>query len=85
MRTRSWVTLWGNPPMPDPLGLLMPVNVGPLNPESWAVIITYEEEGYVKDKDAEKIDYADLLKQMQKDTREANKEREKEGNARSSW
>lgn len=73
------VTLWGNPPMPDPLGLLMPVNAGPLNPDSWAVIITYEEEGYVKDKDAEKIDYADLLKQMQKDTREANKEREKQG------
>jgi uncharacterized membrane-anchored protein len=46
-----------------------------------AVIITYEEEGYVKDKDAEKIDYADLLKQMQKDTREANKEREKQGYA----
>ncbi len=73
------VTLWGNPPMPDPLGLLMPVNAGPLNPDSWAVIITYEEEGYVKDKDAEKIDYADLLKQMQKDTFEANKEREKQG------
>ncbi len=75
------VKLWGNPPMADPLGLLMPVNVGPLNPESWAVIITYEEEGYVKDKDAEKIDYVDLLKQMQKDTREANKEREKQGYA----
>jgi uncharacterized membrane-anchored protein len=73
------VTLWGNPPMPDPLGLLMPVNAGPLDPDSWAVIITYEEEGYVKDKDAEKIDYADLLKQMQKDTREATKEREKQG------
>jgi uncharacterized membrane-anchored protein len=73
------VKLWGNPPMSDPLGLLMPANAGPLNPDSWAVIITYEEEGYVKDQDAEKIDYADLLKQMQKDTREANKEREKEG------
>jgi uncharacterized membrane-anchored protein len=73
------VKLWGNPPMADPLGLLMPVNVGPLNPESWAVIITYEEEGYVKDKDAEKIDYADLLKKMQKDTHAANAEREKQG------
>jgi uncharacterized membrane-anchored protein len=73
------VKLWGNPPMPDPLGLLMPVNTGPLSPDSWAVIITYEEEGYVKDKDAEKIDYADLLKQMQKDTRAANTEREKQG------
>lgn len=73
------VKLWGNPPMPDPLGLLMPVNTGPLASDSWAVIITYEEDGYVKDKDAEKIDYADLLKQMQKDTRAANQEREKQG------
>lgn len=73
------VKLWGNPPMPDPLGLLMPVNTGPLSPDSWAVIITYEEDGYVKDKDAEKIDYADLLKQMQKDTRAANQGREKQG------
>jgi uncharacterized membrane-anchored protein len=76
---RVLVTLWGNPPMPDPLGLLMPANASPLDPGSWAVIITYEEEGYVKDKDAEKIDYADLLKQMQKDARDANKEREKQG------
>jgi uncharacterized membrane-anchored protein len=75
------VKLWGNPPMSAPLGLLMPINTGPLSPEAWAVIITYEEEGYVKDKDAEKIDYADLLKQMQKDTREGNKEREKQGYA----
>jgi len=75
------VELWGNPPMPDPLGLLMPVNTGPLSPGSWAVIITYEEEGYVKDKDAEKIDYTDLLKQMQKDVRSANPEREKQGYA----
>jgi uncharacterized membrane-anchored protein len=73
------VKLWGNPPMPDPLGLLMPVNAGPLSPDSWAVIITYEEEGYVKDQDAEKIDYADLLKQMQKDVGDTNKEREKQG------
>jgi uncharacterized membrane-anchored protein len=72
------VKLWGNPPM-APLGLLMPANTSPLSPDSWAVIITYEEEGYVKDKDAEKIDYADLLKQMQKDAREANKQREKQG------
>jgi uncharacterized membrane-anchored protein len=73
------VKLWGNPPMTPPLGLLMPANTSPLSADSWAVIISYEEEGYVKDQDAEKIDYADLLKQMQKDAREANKQREKEG------
>jgi len=73
------VKLWGNPPMTEPLGLLMPADAGPLSPDSWAVIITYEEEGYVKDQDAEKIDYNDLLQKMQKDTLEANKEREKQG------
>jgi uncharacterized membrane-anchored protein len=73
------VKLWGNPPMTEPLGLLMPADAGPLSPDSWAVIITYEEEGYVKDQDAEKIDYNELLQKMQKDTLEANKEREKQG------
>jgi uncharacterized membrane-anchored protein len=73
--------LWGNPPMAAPLGLLMPSNTSPLSPESWAVIITFEEEGYVKDKDAEKIDYAEMLKEMQKDTLERNKQREKQGYA----
>ena len=77
--TTVLVKLWGNPPMDDPLGLLMPADAGPLDPTSWAVIITYEEEGYVKDQDAEKIDYGDLLKQMQKDVRDSNKERQKEG------
>lgn len=73
------VKLWDNPPMADPLGLIMPAEAGPLDPTSWAVILTYEEEGYVKDQDAEKIDYADLLQKMQKDTRDASKEREKQG------
>lgn len=73
------VKLWGNPPMTEPLGLLMPSGAGPLSPDSWAVIITYEEEGYVKDQDAEKIDYNDLLQKMQKDTLDANQEREKQG------
>ena len=39
----------------------------------------YEESGYVKDDDAAKINYTDLLKQMQADTREGNKAREKQG------
>lgn len=73
------VQLWNNPPMPSPLGLIMPAEAGPLDPNSWAVIVTFEEEGYVKDQDAEKIHYADLLRKMQKDTREASKEREKNG------
>ena len=72
------VQLWGNPPGQEPLGLLMP-EVSPLDPSAWAVIITYDEDGYVKDHDAEKIDYNDLLKQMQKGTHDANPERTKQG------
>ena len=70
------VDLWGNPPMHEPpLGMLMPE----LSPDSWGVIITYEEEGYVKDHDADTIEYPKLLAQMQKNVLAANGEREKLG------
>lgn len=72
------VQLWGNPPQPEPLGLLVP-ETGPLGHDAWAVIITYEEDGYVKDKDAEKIDYGSLLQEMKKGIHESNPERTKQG------
>jgi uncharacterized membrane-anchored protein len=72
------VQLWGNPPGSTPLGLLMP-DISPIDHRAWAVIITYAEDGYVKDHDAEKIDYNDLLKQMQKDIGDANPERTRQG------
>lgn len=56
------VKLWGNPPgSAAPLGMLMPDGASPLSENSWAVVMTYEADGYVSDKDAEKIDYTDLL------------------------
>jgi uncharacterized membrane-anchored protein len=74
------VKLWGNPPhSADPLGMLMPDGVSPLSQDSWAVIMTYEPDGYVTDKDAEKIDYTELLTQMQKSVTSANEERRKAG------
>lgn len=72
------VKMWGNPPQPDPLGMLVPANCD-LRSDCWAVIVTYEEEGYVKDDEAQKINYSDLLKQMQKDVQAANKSRERQG------
>lgn len=72
--------LWGNPPSrSEALGMLVPAEVSLADEDSWAVIISYEEDGYVKDDDAEKIDYADLLRTMQAGTKEANKERVKLG------
>ena len=74
------VKLWGNPPnSADPLGMLMPGEVSPLEKDSWAVILTYEPDGYVSDKDAEKINYTDLLGQMRKDVASVNEERQKAG------
>ena len=71
--------LWGNPPDSNTLGMIVPAKISPASPEAWAVIITYDEDGYVKDDDAETMDYDKLIKQMQEGTREANKQREKAG------
>ncbi|MCP8464259.1 DUF2167 domain-containing protein [Pseudomonas sp. ZM23] len=71
---------WGNPPSEEqPLGMLMPAGISPFDKESWAVTVEYEESGYVSDEDAEKIDYTQMLKDMQGDLRESNPEREKQG------
>lgn len=74
------VKLWGNPPRSaDPLGMLMPDGVSPLSDKSWAIVMTYEPDGYVSDKDAAKINYTELLTQMQKSLASANEERQKAG------
>src|SRR2546428_234393 len=72
---------WGNPPGRETLGMLVPVGVQVLAPEGWGVIISFSEDGYVKDDDAAKIDYGELLRTMQQATREANPERAKAGYA----
>jgi len=71
--------VWGNPPGGHPLGMLIPTGMNPFQEDAWAVIISYDESGYVKDGEAAKMDYAKLLKQMQESTRESNEERTKAG------
>ncbi len=72
-------TLWGNPPGSDVLGLLAPKDIGPLDERAWAVVITYEDDGHVKDDDASKINYDDLLKDMKESTAAGNEQRKKAG------
>jgi hypothetical protein len=69
---RFLVEVWGNPPgsAEGTLGAIMPANVDPLGGEGWAIIITYDDSGHVSDDDAAGINYDDLLKDMQKATRE---------------
>jgi len=71
--------LWGNPQGPKTLGMIVSAGESVLSSSGWAVVITYTDDGYVKDSDAEKIDYTKLLKEMQDATREASKAREKRG------
>jgi uncharacterized membrane-anchored protein len=75
------VDLWGNPPgaVDNVLGTIIPTDVDILSAQSWAAIITYDNEGHVSDDDASSIDYDDLLKQMQEETTAANDERAKAG------
>jgi len=70
---------WGNPPGSRTLGLLLPSEVSVFAREAWAVVITYDEDGYVKDDEAAKIDYDDLLKKMQRAIRDGNAERQRAG------
>jgi uncharacterized membrane-anchored protein len=70
---------WGNPSGDGTLGMLLPVNVGPLDPASFGVVITYEEQGHISDADADKIDYAEMLRSMKERTAKSNEERRKQG------
>lgn len=71
---------WGNPPGTQSLGMIIPANVSPLHKDnSWGVIVTYSEDGYVSDDDADDIDYDDLLEEMQADTLASNEERKAQG------
>ncbi|MCE1198027.1 MAG: DUF2167 domain-containing protein [Marinilabiliales bacterium] len=71
--------LWGNPVDSTILGLLVPEDRGVLAQNSWAFTINFEDIGYVKDNDAESIDYDELLKNLQKETKEANPSRVNRG------
>lgn len=71
--------MWGNPEDPDILGMIFPKDLGPMDHGSWAVTVNYEDSGYMKDNDADTINYTDLLKKMQQEATDANPEREKAG------
>jgi uncharacterized membrane-anchored protein len=78
---RVLTQLWDNPPDSDVLGMILPSTDAHsvLQGKNWAVVVTYVDEGYVSDEDAAKLDYADMLKDMQKSTRDDNPDRLKEG------
>ena len=71
--------LWGNPGGEGTMGMLVPADIPITSLEAWAFIITYEEMGYVKDDDADDIDYDELLGELQTEATEENEQRTKQG------
>lgn len=76
---RVLVEAWGNPPGESVLGMVFPPKTGPFSETGWGVIVEYSDDGYVDDEEAQGIDYAKLLGEMQEATREENSERVENG------
>jgi uncharacterized membrane-anchored protein len=75
------VEVWRNPPgaAEGTLGAIVPANVDMLGGSGWIIVISYDDSGHVSDDDATGIDYDQLLKDMQSQTRKDSEERKKQG------
>ena len=71
--------LWGNPPGRKTLGMIFPRHMSPAVKDTWGIVITYSDDGYIKDSDADSINYDKLLKQMQQRANAANEQRARQG------
>lgn len=76
---RVLVDLWGNPSAEGCLGMIFPEEDGVLMDGGYAFVVQYDEIGYVKDDDADEIDYDELLKNLQDEEKAENDERRKQG------
>jgi len=77
---RVLVDAWGNPPSAEKtLGMIVPADVSLISEDGWAVVITYDKDGHVKDDDAKTIDYDKLLKEQQQRQEEGNAQRVRDG------
>jgi uncharacterized membrane-anchored protein len=78
--TRKFLELTQNPPSGAELGVLIPERKeNDASNAFWFVIFEFHEIGYVKDDDRDKLDANALLKELQSNTEEGNKERAKRG------
>ncbi len=71
--------IWGNPSGSHTDGAIVPTKVSITSRESWGIILNYMDDGYVKDDDAEKIDYNDLLSKMKEQSQKQNEKRHDAG------
>jgi uncharacterized membrane-anchored protein len=81
--TRKFLELTQNPPNGSELGTIIPVTTKESNGDEsndfWFVIFEFNEVGYIKDDDRDKLDANALLKSIKENTEESNSERAKRG------
>ncbi len=77
---RVLVDVWGNPDDNSTVGMLLKKEESPAD-ISYAIEVSYSDEGYIEDDEAADIDYDDLLEEMQEDQKLYNQERIKLGYA----
>ncbi|MDG2528776.1 DUF2167 domain-containing protein [Caulobacter endophyticus] len=72
---------WGNPPdaADGVLGMIFSSRYKPLDAEAWGVVVTYDDIGYVSDKDAKTTDYDKLLVDLRSGEEESNARRKEAG------
>lgn len=72
---------WGNPPDEKILGMIFERGATPLDYPVWGAVISYNDDGYISDADAAKINYDKMLKDLKKSTSNANAWRTENGYA----
>lgn len=83
--TKKFLELTQNPPNGSELGTIIPIvsseddSKDSKQSEMWFVIFEFNEVGYVKDDDKDKLDADALLRSIRESTEEANKERAHRG------
>lgn len=73
------IDFWENPATDPPLGMIFPTGMTPFHQDSWGIVITFDEIGYVSDEDANDYDYEELLDTMRADIAAESKLRVAEG------
>lgn len=67
--------LWGNPKDDFTLGMIFPASTSPMQQSGWGISVSFDEIGYVSDKDAAEYDYDTMLVEMRDSIAEENKQR----------
>ena len=70
--------LWGNPPASS-YGMIFPDYANDTFPSTWAIEISYSDEGHVDDADAADTDYEELLEQLKETAKEEGEQRKASG------